>query len=506
MSRNELLIFKKPTDAVGSNRGFIYQYLKTLVLWLKNYKENRNVKIYCEVEDDIKEKEINSTLKRVHYTQLKCYTSVLSLEHKDVQKSLYNFFILFLANEDYEGTFSFETNTAISSRDKLLASWALEEGRLELDQELLDKCISKTQEILLNQFEAEKNSYKSNLQKQIKNKENKITHETNSKKIEQYTQEKNELANKLNNYEQKAEIICAEIANKETIKKFVNRIQWKFANIRAEDSMKVLEQEALDILHDILGTNKNHYIYFCRLLTEVSKKAVHNEEENRILDNELLRDILTETDDEINAQISEELVNKFQESLRAGLEGVHEHLDKIGEKIDQITSIGLPKKYLEEYSLVELPHQEPEIIDDFISRENNDHQSKLETKILKMENVDEDMKESLLEMGTEFRCRYLIHLEELRLNSTKAYNAVKILEKKVQKLCTRYTRGLSKRVQVDSSEFYDELEDKLELLLENFNDEIIKNGLKVDIDIVTGQMFHMAAKCSLRWHKEEQVI
>lgn len=91
MDKNELLLFKKPTDAVGANRGFFYQYLKTLVLWLKNYRNNKDINIYCEVEDDIKER--NESIKRINYTQLKCYSSVLSLKNEDVQKSIYNFFI-----------------------------------------------------------------------------------------------------------------------------------------------------------------------------------------------------------------------------------------------------------------------------------------------------------------------------------------------------------------------------------------------------------------------------
>ncbi|WP_199426913.1 hypothetical protein [Thermaerobacillus caldiproteolyticus] len=509
MSRNELLLFKKETDAVGSNRGFIYQYLKTLVVWLKNYKEKKDIKIYCEVEDDIKE--FDSQLKKVKYTQLKCYSSVLSLKHEDVQKSLYNFFVLFLIYDDYDGTFSFETNTAISTKDKLLADWALNEGRLELDTDLLEKCISETQEILINQFKIETTSYESKLSKQINNRQQSLSDETLSRtKKEKLTQEITELNNKLSEYREKAETISKKIKDKDTIKVFINRVQWKFSCVPPEDSMKALESEALQILESIIGKNKNSNIYFYRLFTEVSKKAVCSEIDNRVLDNQLLDIILAQTEDEIKAHISysliEELKKSFDESLTVGLDAVHAHLDKIEQKVDQISASNRSNNDSEEYTYVSLPHQEQEVINNFLDNEGNDYQSKLETKIQNMENVDDEIKLSLLEMGTEYRCKYLIHLEELKLNSSRAYQAVKILERKVQKICTSYTMGLKKVPQVDSNEFYQNLENKLEELLSDFNKEIIREGLKIDIDIVTGQMFHMAAKCSLRWNKEVKGI
>ncbi|MFZ3591892.1 hypothetical protein ACOI1C_22465, partial [Bacillus sp. DJP31] len=55
MTSSELALFKKNTDATGTNRGFLYQYLKTLNTWIKNFIANNKVEIYCETEDDIKE-------------------------------------------------------------------------------------------------------------------------------------------------------------------------------------------------------------------------------------------------------------------------------------------------------------------------------------------------------------------------------------------------------------------------------------------------------------------
>jgi len=514
LDKNELLLFKKATDAVGANRGFFYQYLKTLVLWLKNYRNNKDINIYCEVEDDIKE--FSESIKRINYIQLKCYSSVLSFKSEDVQKSLYNFFILYLMNDGYEGTFAFETNTSISRNDKLLSSWSLEAGGLDLQPELMKKCVSKTREILLIELENAKNSKESSIQSRIKKLEKKISEETNSKKIEKYTQDVEKCEIELIDYSSKVEALKAEIMDDAQLEKFANRIQWEFKQISAGDSLKELELEALSVLRDILRADKDPNIYFCRLLTEVSKKATNDNNEGRMLNNALLSQILNETDNEINERVSETLMTKWEESLSAGLDGVHGHLEqgfdgvhghmeKLEKKIDQLSTTNGLGSESDEYAFVELPHKEDEEIQDFLKSQQNDHQSKLELKIEKMENVEVDMKISFLEMGTEFRCRYLIYLEEIKLNSTKAYQAVKKLESKVQRMCTSQTLEISRKKDVDSSVVYLQLEEKLGTLLDEFNFEMMKNGIKVDSDIVTGQMFHMAAKCSLRWHREAQV-
>jgi len=510
MNRTELIIFKKDTDAVGPNRGFIYQYLKTLVVWLKNYKENKDIKIYCEVEDDIKEIDnINKTLK---YSQLKCYSSVLSLSSDDVKKSLYNFFLLFLINEDYDGTFLFETNTTISSKDNLLANWIFNEGRVELDTDLLTQCITKVQDILLNQLIVEINSYEKNIASKMETQKKILKKESESKKNKDKANNVIvQLKCDLEEYKIKSESLKQEITNESNIKLFINRIQWKFSSINAENSLNVLKTEAIEIIRCIAGEKGNYELYFSRLLTEVSFKATYSEKDDRLLDNQLMQTILTQTEDEIRDKISEKLIDEFKkcldESLSIGFAGVQTQINDLGERLEQkLEEMNLPYNgnslNNNEYELVYLPPKDENIIKNYIDNENNDNQSKLETKIMKMENVDQDMKEVLLNMGTEYRCKYLIHLEELKLTSSKAHEKVKILEAKVENLCTKTTRGLRKIELIDSNDIYEDLEENLKVLLNEFNNEILKNGLKIDIDIVTGQMFHMAAKCSLRWHKE----
>lgn len=95
MTTNKLIIFKKDTDAPRSNRGFIYQYLKTLLRWLNNYKNKQSVTIYCEVNDDIKE--INLIEQTVRFTQLKCYSTALNIDSNEVKNLciIIFFYILF---------------------------------------------------------------------------------------------------------------------------------------------------------------------------------------------------------------------------------------------------------------------------------------------------------------------------------------------------------------------------------------------------------------------------
>ena len=42
MSNLEFHVFKRNTDAIATNRGFYYQYLKTIKLWIDNYKNKKD--------------------------------------------------------------------------------------------------------------------------------------------------------------------------------------------------------------------------------------------------------------------------------------------------------------------------------------------------------------------------------------------------------------------------------------------------------------------------------
>ena len=90
MKKTLLLLFKKDTDAISTNGGFLYQYLKTLNLWLDKYLSNdRETEIFCETKDDIFE--LNEKNKTVKFTQVKSYAEGFSHKSIEIKKTLFNF-------------------------------------------------------------------------------------------------------------------------------------------------------------------------------------------------------------------------------------------------------------------------------------------------------------------------------------------------------------------------------------------------------------------------------
>lgn len=508
MHSNELIIFKKDTDAPGSNRGFVYQYLKTLVLWLRNYKENVDVTIYCEVEDDIKE--INLLEKTLRFTQLKCYSSALNINSDEIKKALYNFFILHLIYDDYDGKYVFETNTYVSNRDTIIENWMEYQGALHMNEAVQLECVVKTKEILREVFSVEKNSLEQAIEKKIMKRKEKL--EKAFVKSEEILKEIEELDEELKVLKELSESFEAKIDDETIMCDFVNRVSWVFEDIDAIDSIDVLKKQAEEILADILEDKSRVDLYFCRLLSEINFKAVKEKKEQRYLDNKLLDKILKETDDEIRSYISDELIRKFEGFEFKIDQGVKEITGEIlksesrlSQKIDSISSQvvnGFRGQNEPEYQLYRLPPAEPEDIKHFIKHENNEHQSNLESKFHRIEELDEEIKANLLDTATTYRCRYLMYLEQLKVrNFSEEYNEIKILEAKVQRICTNAVLKFSLNRTMSPSEFYVEFQEELGDALKEFNENVKVKKIKVDEEIVYGQMFHMAAKCFLRWHR-----
>lgn len=145
----DLHIFKKDTDAIFTNRGFLFQYVVTLNVWLQNYIEYNGKIIYCEVEDDIKQ--FDSSSSTINYTQIKCYSDSLSLNDEEIQKAIYNFFNLFLQYKTFENvSFVFISSTRPGPKDLLLNNWIKEKNNLGV--ELLDQCMQYVKGILHSFF------------------------------------------------------------------------------------------------------------------------------------------------------------------------------------------------------------------------------------------------------------------------------------------------------------------------------------------------------------------
>ncbi|MFD2216584.1 hypothetical protein [Metabacillus endolithicus] len=510
MTTNELIIFKKDTDAPGSNRGFVYQYLKTLLLWLNNYKSKKSITIYCEVDDDIKE--INLMEQTVRFTQLKCYSSALNINSDEIKKSFYNYFLLHLIYEGYEGEYVFETNTHISNRDTVIEKWMSYQGNLQTNQQIQNVCIDKTKEILREVFVDEKESMEIAIKKKISTRQEKISiaisdNEELRLEIEKLDKELEVLQNLSATFE-------AKIDDDEIISDFTNRISWIFESIDAVQSIDVLKEQVNEALIDISKAENRIDLYFGRLLSEINFKAVKEKRELRFLDNSLLEKILGETDDVIRSGIDNEILQKFDGlklTVQQGFSSVSQDvfgsenrlrkdIDSWGNRLESQLQSTTSEP---EYHLFEMPRVEPEEVEEFIKQENNEHQSKLEMKFHKIEGLDEEMRNNMLQTATELRCRYLLYLQRLNFqNFHREYDEIKKLEKKVEDICNDAVLELQMDSQITSARFYLKFKKELKLALDEFNALVKIKKFVVDLDVVYGQMFHMAAKCFLRWHRE----
>lgn len=506
MTTNELIIFKKDTDAPGSNRGFVYQYLKTLLLWLENYKNKKTITIYCEVDDDIKE--INLMEQTVRFTQLKCYSSALNINSEEIKKSFYNYFLLHLIYEEYEGEYIFETNTHISNRDTVIEKWMEQQGNLGANQEIQKLCVSRTREILREVFVDEKKSMEKAIQKKIDKRQDKIKNDTS-----QSTEVQLEIVNldkELEVLQDLSLTLEGKIDNDKIMEDFTNRITWIFESIDAVQSIEVLIEQVKEALKVVSKDESRVDLYFGRLLTEINFKAVKEKREHRFLDNNLLGEILGETDDVIRSGIDKAVLEEFNIlgiKIDQGFFGVNQNISQVRQDIDswgtrlenQLQSTSGEA----DYHLFEMPRVEPEEVEEFIKQENNQEQSKLEMKFHKIEGIDEESRNNLLQTATELRCRYLLYLQRLTFqNFHREYDEIKKLEKKVEDICNDAVLELQMDSQIDSARFYLKFKKELKLALDEFNALVKIKKFVVDLAVVHGQMFHMAAKCFLRWHRE----
>ncbi len=253
-------------------------------------------------------------------------------------------------------------------------------------------------------------------------------------------------------------------------------------------------------------------LYFGRLLTEINFKAVKEKREQRFLDNSLLARILAETDDVIRSGIDHEVLQKFnilEIKIDQGFLSVNQNIseteNRLGQKIDSLGTRFENRFQLtpNETELFEMPRVEPEEVQAFIKQENNEQQSMLEMKFHKIEGLDEENRNNMLQTATELRCRYLLYLKKLNFqNFHREYDEIKKLEKKVEDICNDAVLELQMDTQLTPTKFYLNFKRELKLALNEFNLLVEIKKFVVDLDIVHGQMFHMAAKCFLRWHRE----
>lgn len=417
MEFNELLILKKSTDATATNRGFLFQYLKTLEIWLYNYINKINKDIYCETEDDIKQ--LDQKLQQLKFSQIKCYSSSFNLHDEDIENAIYNFFILFsMYKENYESTFLFETNSTVLKSDAILQEWVKEQNMLS--DELLDKFRTEIASILTKVISGDVESKIKKLDKKIKGREKKIE-ETPSKAVV-CKDEILEIKKEIENIKKRELEILHEVQDVDNLTDFIKRIRWSFEDLDSDEAIEQLKERNLSLIRSIDSVENAPNTMLGRFLTVIYEKSSKSSTNERCLNNDILSSIIDESQEEMirnsNGIILSLLNNRFdiiETKLTDGFSRLESKLDSTK------LSVQNPEFYV-------LPHYEQEEIEVHLKREDFIKQSNLDRKIKQIGIIGEEDESYLIELATEIRCCYLIYMEKLKLeNLMNEYANMKIM-------------------------------------------------------------------------------
>ncbi|MEH6682701.1 MAG: hypothetical protein V7724_19315 [Sediminicola sp.] len=257
---SKLHLFAKDTDAPDVIKGFKYQELKTLEVWLYNKVHRINEHIYCDFEDDIFQRDLNSF--KSTFKQLKLYSSKnFSFASEEITKSLTHFFMLFVKGEYLldQPLFIFETNTSIAAKRgdndaELLLEWATNQDNIF--PELLAKCVVKLKTI-----------------------------------VDSYIKERFESLEKEGG---NAELLIAkEVYDnlpEEVWESFTKSIRWVFDGISTDEAIEASIENSLELIRQLpfpIGKDE-HSLVFDRLRGVVGDKSTQSEPHNRLLTNDLL--------------------------------------------------------------------------------------------------------------------------------------------------------------------------------------------------------------------------
>lgn len=261
---SKLYLFAKDTDATDIIRGFKYQELKTLEIWLYNKVNGIDENIYCDYEEDIFQRDLSDF--KTTFKQIKLYSSRnFSFSSPELIKAINHFFMLFVKG-DYlfdEPLFIFETNTSFASQrgdkhETLLEEWV--ENQENLSEELLDRCIQKVRAII---------------EQNIKSQSENIPTKKNSAEFVQAIQILKELP-------------------VETWKKFAKSIRWIFKGVTTDEaiaqsikySMELINQLPFPIVSD------EHLLVLDRLRGIISDKSMALDPKERMITTDLLNHAL----------------------------------------------------------------------------------------------------------------------------------------------------------------------------------------------------------------------
>lgn len=269
-------------DAIATNRGFYYQYLKLLERWLENFVANRDSALFSEVGDDMKE--VNGELV---FTQFKCYTAAFNLNSKEIKTSLLAFYAQFLNhNYDFPIRFEFVTNTSIGKNEKLLKEWI--DANNTKEGELRGKYGRRLTSILQDEIKRHLN--------------------VKIGKIQDASVRENLLA--------KRKLLTDSVC--ENIENFIDCVKWTFSNLRPEKAIEQILSRLILLLGDSKFEGRSPKLLLDVLLSEIYRKSQNKNESDRKLDNVLLERILKKTDQQLEAVIDAKVLVLFQTEI-AGL-------------------------------------------------------------------------------------------------------------------------------------------------------------------------------------------
>ncbi|NFG68121.1 hypothetical protein FC820_07200 [Clostridium sporogenes] len=473
MKKNGVYLFEKNTDAVGTNRGLLYQYLITLKDWINNYISKNDQDIFCEFEDDIKE--VRTLANEVVFKQIKNYNSPFNINSEEIGKSLYNFYMLYLKyKEKFKIQFYFITNSHISRQDSILTKWSKRTDIILVKNEVA--------KILSNKVILEKNNKINALDNRIKKYSENFKKNTN--KIDEANKKKKKV-------EENAIELIEKINNYSTITEFIECVFFEFKNQECDYSVQALKDEILINLSKIDKCKGMNNIYFSRFLSEVNQKSCVSNTYDRALTIDLFEEILKETISEIGENTKDE----FIEMVTNNFENINNKLDKVNENISELNKKVLGSTIIK--NNISLPIYSDDQLKYIIETDGNS--SHLEEKIKKI-GMDEEDTGYLINSAQNTRCRYLLYKEELKKNNlNEELSALQSLEGILRRVCFEKVQEYTYKLDFNSRQFWYKLIGELKKIT-------IENELfleyKFQDDIIYGQMYEIAAQCPLRWHKK----
>lgn len=256
---SKLYIFTKDTDATASLRGYQYQILKTLEIWLQNFQNGIQEEIFCDYEDDVFQKDDVS--KSAKFRQIKLYSSNFSFKSEEITKCIAHFFMLHVKSDysNLEKEFVFEANTAIAQKysdndAELLREW--HKNQNSISGELLSKCSKKVKEIV--------SEY---VKEQAKALKDKIDPKTLKEALS----------------------ILGKLKQKDW-DDFTKRIKWSFLNVDSETEIKSIRNNIDKLISGLKFSIKKDEVssVFGLLYNIVWEKASESNPENRKLTNAAL--------------------------------------------------------------------------------------------------------------------------------------------------------------------------------------------------------------------------